>query len=123
MLGEQLVSFIIRAFVSLNYNLVFERATQKFISANKNSYAYGTAQIKVWWTLDEKSILKWLHQWCLYSGKFWGSCCLNAEVKPEKLKGVGSFCSSSVKKMIDVLLYGSKIYAGITLSPLLKRLS
>ena len=47
MLEEQLVSFIIRAFVSLNYNLVFERATQKLISANKNSYAYGTAQIKV----------------------------------------------------------------------------
>ena len=44
MLGEQLVSFIIRAFVSLNYNF-FERATQKSIKANKTSY--GTLQIKV----------------------------------------------------------------------------
>ena len=63
MLGEQVI-FIIRAFVSLNYNLVFERTTQKFISANKNSY--GNVQMKVWWKLDEKFIRKWWHQWCLH---------------------------------------------------------
>ena len=44
MLGEQLMSFFIRAFVSQNYNF-FERANQEFISANKNSY--GTLQMKV----------------------------------------------------------------------------
>ena len=52
MLGEQLMNSIYRAFALLNHNLVFERATQKFISANKSSD--GIVQMKVRWTLDEK---------------------------------------------------------------------
>ena len=42
--GEQLVNLINKDFASLNHNLVFERAIQKFMSANRKSD--GTVQMK-----------------------------------------------------------------------------